>query len=144
MNKLVIRRDSPERYVEDTIKYVNEKKYEDAMKCYYFFCLRTRQDVACSSDPSNSAANNIKILVLGPFLEKCIDNIKPYQTTEYYLEIAKQVKNNTEEDKLDDPRWVNKYGMSVFTGETNTMYPQHQWKQIRLQVINDAIDKLSN
>jgi len=133
----------PDDYMRQAKKCIEENKYKEAVRCYYLFCLRTYQDIECSTDKSNSAAINMKELFFIPLFNIYKNEIAEFLTLEYYLEIAREVKNDTENDKLSDPLWINKYGMSVFSGETNTLHPQEKWKELRLNKINECIDKLS-
>ena len=143
-NTVVTTGSSPEKYGEEAKKCIGERRYKDAVKYYYLFCLRTRQDIQCSTDNSNSAAMNIKELVFIPLLQSHQEEITKFLTSEYYLEIAKEVKTDTENDKLGDPTWVNKYGMSSFSGNRDTMHPPEKWKELRLKSIDDSITQLSS
>jgi hypothetical protein len=58
-----------------------------------------------------------------------------------FLDVAKEIKYETETDSLEDPTWVSKYGMSTFFGGHN-MKIRYYWKEIRLQVIDEAIKQL--
>lgn len=142
----IIDKNSPENYVKEFMECINIGKYKDAVRYYYLFCLRTKQDLQCNTYKSNEAVLNIKELYFGPALRSHSDEVSKILTREYFLEVAQEVKSNTENDKLEDPTWINKYGMSAFFGISNArqnFIPEDKWKEVRLNSINESILQLS-
>jgi hypothetical protein len=133
---------SPEKYILNIENSLNEGRYEDATRSYFRFYLRGYQDIKCSEDISaGSFLPTIKILVIQPMFERHQNQLHSFLSRSLILDVAKEIKyeTETETDNLEDPTWVSKYRMFF---EGNTMKPNYQWKEIRLQVIDGAIREL--
>jgi hypothetical protein len=139
----VLDRSSPEKYIEVLMNNLNNSKFENAIKAYFKWCLRSYQDMECCTYPlSLQFFEAIKICSIDPVLIKHNDNIKEYLNNTLFLKIADEIKIETENDNLEDPVWIEKYGMDTISDIENIMRPAREWKDIRLKSINNSIREL--
>ena len=139
----------PEKYVSDMEEQLQTGKYEQAIKSYFRFMLRSYQDLALVKDKSCSeATETVKMMKLKPILQQYESHIEKFLNKKFYLELAKEIKNETEEDKLEDPRWIYRYGLEKFldilgqSGNQEKFIDQEKWKEERLRVIVNTIKQL--
>lgn len=135
---------SPEKYITMIQENLIDEDYEIVSMLYFRFCIRSMQDVQCSEYSSPEASElfllNFKQLLFRPIFSQHAEELYYQLTSNIYLEVAKEIKYETENDMLEDPSWVGKYGTLTFSD--NKMKPSHLWKQIRLEYINQVIKLL--
>lgn len=132
---------SPEKYIPIIKRHLENGDFENAGRTYFRFCIRSRQDILCSQDKSvQSLLPTIRQMLIRPMFSPYRHILKSILTTKIYLEVFKELKFETENDELEDPTWVAKYGMYG----SDHMEPSHLWKQIRLDYINESIDELES
>ncbi|CAH6420219.1 Hypothetical protein HVR_LOCUS1130 [uncultured virus] len=132
---------SPEKYVNQMEKEAHNNNCAGIVDAYFKFTIRSRQDIACSNDVScGSFVETMKMFIFPKYFGQ-VDCSK-LLNTETYLKVAKEIKQDTEQDKLEDPSWVVKYGMQGPYFNQNPMKSSNEWKKIRLDVINEGIEQL--
>jgi len=113
--------------------------------------IRTRQDHACSKEPSTKAAigkfQYQLAVVFASLKEKVPQELLDITSCEkLYLKAIDWVEKRTQNDSLPDPYWIGQFGMNVFTAE-NPMDPkfflsQEEWKKKRLEVLENLKENL--
>lgn len=129
--------------MEENLKHGN---YESGVKDYFKFCARARQDIPCASDETvGSMYDTIQMFKLRPVLNRYHNQIESYMNNKTYLQVAKEVLEETKTGKLEDASWVAKYGMGQpFFNQPieEVMKPFEECQKIRLETIESIVNKL--
>jgi hypothetical protein len=123
-----------------SVYFLKQNRVREGLHWYFSGLIRTRQDIACSTDLSVAAAvDNIKFQ-MASHLQRF--NIQDSLTKECFNDAFTFIEKMTKDEKLPSPAWVEEHGMkriiAKMGGPTqNTLLPTTQWTAKRKEVLEE-------